>query len=128
MLYLDSSAIVKLVVAEAASPALRRHLLGRVELVSSALCRTEVGRAVAPFGAAATDRAGEVLRRVELVRVGDRVLRLAATLEPPELRSLDAIHLATAKLLGQSVREVVTYDARMAAAARALGWRVAAPR
>jgi predicted nucleic acid-binding protein len=48
-------------------------------------------------------------------------------MEPPELRSLDAIHLASAAILGPSVRQIVTYDGRMADAAAAAGWTVAAP-
>jgi len=55
------------------------------------------------------------------------VLSLAGTLLPPELRSLDAIHLATAERLRGEVGELVIYDERMAAAARQLGHRVSAP-
>jgi len=125
--YLDSSAIVKLVVAEAESAALRRYLRRRAPLVSSALARTEVGRAVAPLGPDAARRGVEVLARLDLLRVSDRVLEVAARLLPVELRSLDAIHLATAQQLGESLAHVVTYDERMAAAARTLGWTVVAP-
>lgn len=124
--YLDSSALVKLAVREPESAALLRFLRGKTELVASALARTEVARALLPFGAAASARGREVLERVELIRVNDRVLALAGTLLPFELRSLDAIHLATAELVGR-VRVIVTYDERMAAAARALKWKVVAP-
>jgi predicted nucleic acid-binding protein len=125
--YLDSSAIVKLVVREDESSALRRYLGGRRSLVSSALARTEVARAVLALGAQATQRAREVLDRIELVRVSDRVLAAAGALLPPDVRSLDALHLATAKLLGRGLGALVTYDARMASAARAHGLKVAAP-
>jgi predicted nucleic acid-binding protein len=125
--YVDASAIVKLVVRERESAALRRYLRRHGAPVSSALARTEVMRAVLPFGAAALRRAREVLGRFELVRVNDRVLATAGELEPPELRSLDAIHLATACMLGASLGRVVTYDSRMAAGAKALGLAVAAP-
>jgi uncharacterized protein len=125
--YLDSSAIVKLAVLEAESAALRAYLRRRRPLVSSALARTEVGRALLPFGPRAVARGGEVLARVDLVRVSDRVLGAAATLLPAELRSLDAIHLATASQLGDDLARVVTYDERMATAARALDWTVVAP-
>lgn len=68
-----------------------------------------------------------MLARLDLVRVGDRVLERASGLPPPLLRSLDAIHLATAEQLGVDLARVVTYDERMADAARGLGWTVAAP-
>lgn len=126
--YLDSSAIVKLAVAEPESKALRRFLSRRQPLVSSALARTEVARALLPSGSEAVSRGEEVLRRIQLVRVNDRVLRTAGRMEPPELRSLDAIHLASARELGAAVRQIVTYDERLADAAAAAGWSVAAPR
>ena len=125
--YLDSSAIVKLAIREPESSALRRHLSRRQPLVSSALARTEVARALLPSGPAALARGEQVLRRIQLLRVNDRVLNEAGHLEPLELRSLDAIHLASAQQLGASVRRIVTYDDRMADAARRLGWTVVAP-
>lgn len=126
--YLDSSAIVKLAVAEPESAALRRYLRRRRPYVSSALARTEVARALLPAGSAAVRRGADVLAGIELVRVNDRVLGLAGTLLPVELRSLDAVHLATAHLLGDDLARVVTYDERMADAAGSMGWTVAAPR
>jgi predicted nucleic acid-binding protein len=125
--YVDSSAIVKLVVAEPESNALRRYLLRRQPLVSSALARTEVARALGPSGADAVARGQDVLRRIQLVRINDRVLNDAGSLAPAELRSLDAVHVASARQLGSAVRLVVTYDERMAAAAKANGFTVAAP-
>ena len=123
--YLDSSAIVKLVVREPESKALVAHLRRR-RLVSSALARTEVARAVIDSGDDAIARVSEVLARIDLVRMNERVLQMAGQLRPAEMRSLDAIHLATAMLV-DSVRQVVTYDERMATAARALRLRVVAP-
>lgn len=125
--YVDSSAIVKLVVAEPESKALRRYLVRRQPLVSSALARTEVARALMPSGPEIVGRGEDVLRRIQLLRVNDRVLAQAGRMEPPELRSLDAIHLASARALGAAVRQIVTYDDRMAHAAKALGWSVASP-
>ncbi len=125
--YIDSSAIVKLAVQEPESAALRRHLGRRRGLVSSALARTEVLRALLGGGDAALLAGRQVLARVDLVRVNDRVLNAAATLMPIEVRSLDAIHLATAHQLGPDVHHLVTYDDRMAQAARALGIRTASP-
>lgn len=125
--YLDSSAIVKLAVAEPESPALRRHLRRRRSLVSSALARTEVLRALLPAGSAAVASGRTVLAGIELARVNDRVLSAAATLEPAELQTLDAIHLATAQRFGTDLAQLVTYDDRMLAAAGRLGIPTASP-
>ena len=125
--YLDSSAIVKLVVRETHSDALRKYLRRRRPLVCSALARTEVLRALLPSGEAAVEAGRRALDRVDLVRVNDRVLSSAGVLLPSELRSLDAIHLATAAQLGTDLGEIVTYDERMAAAARSMGFKVSSP-
>jgi predicted nucleic acid-binding protein len=95
--------------------------------VTSALARVEVLRALLPSGLEAVARGREVLRRLQLLRLTDQILAEAGTLEPAELRSLDAIHLASARLLGPAVKEVVTYDKRMATTAEAIGWSVASP-
>jgi uncharacterized protein len=126
-IYLDSSAVVKLAVAEAESLALRSHLRRRRPLVSSALARTEVLRALLPAGEVALSRGREVLRRLDLVRINDRVLDAAGILEPAQVRSLDAIHLATAQLLGDDLGQLITYDDRMADAARSLGFKTTSP-
>jgi predicted nucleic acid-binding protein len=125
--YLDSSALVKLAVREPESEALLRYLRRRRPLVSSALARTEVLRALQPGGEEAMSAGRRVLARLDLIRVNDRVLNEAGSLLPFELRSLDAIHLATAGRLGAELGEVVTYDDRMAASARAMGYKVSAP-
>lgn len=126
--YLDSSAIVKLAVREPESLALRRYLRRRQPLVSSALARTEVLRALLPAGDEAVARGRSVLQRLDLVRVNDRVLNAAGALRPPERRSLDAIHLATAQQLGDELSAIVTYDERMVTAAKELGYRIVQPR
>jgi predicted nucleic acid-binding protein len=125
--YLDSSAIVKLIVEEQESTALRRYLRGRQALVSSALARTEVKRAVIQLGVPAMQRADDVLNRIELVRLNNAVLNAAGVMKPDELRSLDAIHLATAALFETTLSDLVTYDTRMATAGQAQGWAVASP-
>ena len=127
VVYLDSSALVKLAVAEPQSAALRRSLRRQPACVTSALARTEVPRALLQLGLDATTRAEEVLRRVEIVRISDRVLRRAGALEPPEMRSLGAIHLATAQLIEPQLKYLVTYDERMTNAAAVLRIRVRAP-
>jgi uncharacterized protein len=126
--YLDSSAIVKLAVREDESVALRRYLRRRRPLVSSSLARTEVIRALLPGGEDAVAAGAKVLTRLDLVRVSTGVLDEAALLLPVDLRSLDAIHLATARRLGRDLGVILTYDERMAEAAMHLGHRVVAPR
>ncbi len=125
--YLDSSAIVKLVIHEMETDALVAHLRRRELLVSSALARTEVLRALLRIGLAAVDRGNDVLARIELLRITDRVLEAAGVMEPAELRSLDAIHLASAQQFGSELLEVVTYDQRMIDAARHLRIPVTSP-
>jgi predicted nucleic acid-binding protein len=126
--YLDSSAIVKLAVEEPESAALRRYVRRTRPLVSSALARTEVLRALLPEGEQGVARGLAVLARLDLIRVNDRVLNAAGALQPPEIRSLDAIHLASAQQLATDLRQVVTYDDRMIDAARTLGLKVTSPR
>lgn len=125
--YVDSSALVKLVVREPESNALRRYLRRRRPLVASALARAEVSRAVLPLGEAALRQTREVLSRIELVRVNHRVLTIAGTLGPPGLRTMDAIHPATASLFGDGLARMVCYDDRMVRAAQDLGWSVDTP-
>jgi predicted nucleic acid-binding protein len=125
--YLDSSALVKLAVREPESLALRRYLRRRRPLVASALARTEVARALLPLGPEAVQRGHDVLARVDLVRINDRVLEAAGAMLPAEVRSLDAIHLATAQQLGIDLARIVTYDDRTAATANQLRLPVARP-
>jgi predicted nucleic acid-binding protein len=96
--------------------------------VSSALARTEVLRALLPAGDEAVARGRSVLQRLDLVRVNDRILNAAGVLRPPELRSLDAIHLATADELGDELSALVTYDDRMVTVAKQRGYRIVQPR
>ncbi len=126
--YLDSSAIVKLAVRESESVALGRYLRRRRPLISSSLARAEVIRALLPAGPEAVAAGRRVLTRLDLVRISTGVLDEAGVILPAGLRSLDAIHLATARRLGQDLGTIVTYDERMAEAATRLGHRVAAPR
>jgi len=125
--YLDSSALVKLVVREPESKALAAYLRRRPARASCALARVEVIRAVRGHGSTAVGRARQLLERVALLRLDEVLLEAAADLEGAAPRSLDAIHLATALTLGEALSEVVTYDQRMAAAAHQLGLPVSAP-
>lgn len=72
-------------------------------------------------------RGRSVLQQLDLVRINDRILHAAGVLHPRELRSLDAIHLATAVELDEALRSLVTYDERLAAAATRLGFKVVQP-
>jgi uncharacterized protein len=128
VVYLDSSALVKLVVAEPESAALRRYLEAERDRASCALSRVEVLRAVRGHGATALARARRVLQRLHLVPIDEDLLDVAATLDPRVMRSLDAIHLAAALLFGDELTRVVTYDRRMTAAARLVDLAVVAPR
>jgi hypothetical protein len=128
--YLDSSAIVKLVVSEAESTALRAHIEGR-PLVSSAVAQVEVTRACMSVGEFTLRRVHEVLSRIDMIHVSAEILAAAAEIRPPGLRPLGplaAIHLASLGLLAHDVRATcVTYDDDIADGARALGWSVARP-
>jgi hypothetical protein len=127
-LYLDSSAFVKVVVEEAESTALRSMLAAsEARRVSSSLLRTESLRAVRHLGPAALLAVREGLRRVGLISVDDRILDAAGVLEPGVLRTLDAIHLATALALGDDLEAIVTYDERMITAAALLGLTTTSP-
>jgi predicted nucleic acid-binding protein len=124
----DSSAIVKLAVREPESVALWRYVRRRRPLVSSALARIEVLRALLPAGDEAVAAGRKVLTGLDLVRINHRVLDAAATLLPAEVRSFDAIHLATAEQLGEDLGALITCDGRMAEAAKQSGYRVVMPR
>ena len=128
MVYLDSSALVKLVIAEPESSALRRYLRGEPQRASCALARVEVLRAVRGHGSVALTRARRLVQRLNLVPIDDELLDAAAALDPRVLRSLDAMHLAAAQLFGDELTAVVTYDRRMAAAAGLVDLTVASPR
>ncbi len=125
--YLDSSALVKLVVQEAESVQLAQSLVDRPWRVSCALARVEVVRAVRPNGPVAVARAREMLGEMDLLPLDDALLEDAAQLDPLILRSLDAIHLAAARSLGSSLGLVLTYDRRIARAARGGGLPVESP-
>jgi hypothetical protein len=125
-LYLDASALVKLVVPEPETAALTTFVEQQAVLTSCSLARVEVMRAVRPHGADAILTARALVEQLDLVQLDNELLDLAADLDG-SLRSLDAIHVAAALELGDELGALVTYDVRMAAAARSLGIPVASP-
>jgi predicted nucleic acid-binding protein len=125
--YVDSSALVKTVVEDAESAALADWLRYWDRLAACDLVRVEVVRAVRGSDPAAVPRARQAIGTLTLIRLDDDLYETAADLDPPLLRSLDAIHLAAALTMGRDLAGVVTYDRRMAAGAEALGVRVESP-
>lgn len=115
---------------EAESAALRRFLTDWPLRVTSAVARVEVWRAVRRRGvsSAARELVAAAYDGLGWVQLDSKVQDRAGGLEPPELRSLDAIHLASALEVGPDLGGMVTYDARLAAAARTVGIRVWSPR
>ncbi|HYZ98167.1 MAG TPA: type II toxin-antitoxin system VapC family toxin [Acidimicrobiales bacterium] len=120
MIYLDASAIVKLVVEEAETEALRSWLgRRRSPRVTSDISRIEVPRACMRAQPTAVLEAQRAVARFNTVPLSRRMLARAASLQPPELRSLDAVHLASALGLRSHLRAFVAYDPRLVDAARA---------
>jgi uncharacterized protein len=124
--YLDSSAIVKLVIQESETDALIEYLARRPRVVSCALVRIEVVRAVRPHGPAYVDAARATLRGIYQMRINETLLEMAADIGPLGLRTLDALHLAIAWRFQPQV-EVVTYDRRLWDATHAMGLPVVSP-
>jgi predicted nucleic acid-binding protein len=129
MIYLDSAAIVKLVHAETETQALRDWLDERAETgwTSSVLAEIESSRALARHAPQAIARLHPVLDLIELVELDAGIRILALTVKPPTVRSLGAIHLATALRIRSQLTSIVTYDKRLADAAQAAGLTVAMP-
>ena len=125
--YVDTSALVKLVIEEAESHALAQYLAGSPgdNRLTAAIARTELLRAVARRGAA-VENARTALTRLNYVSITTSLLDVAAAVGPFELRILDAIHLAAAMSV-PDLRALITYDRRLAAAAADAGIAVAAP-
>lgn len=128
MIYLDASAIYKLIVEERESRSLRKFLAEHSGKVSSALARVEVERALQRTHSMELRRqlTAAILGQVNLLTISDAIVSQAGTVGTPDLRSLDAIHLATA-LSVPGLQGMVAYDRRLARAAEAAGLRVWAP-
>jgi hypothetical protein len=129
MIYLDSSAVVKLVHAEPESPALRHWLDERVETgwISSVLTEIESFRALARYMPDAVFRLPAVLDQIDLIDLDPRIRILARAVQPVTVRSLDAIHLGTALYSGRGLTSFVAYDTRLLGAARTAGLPVDSP-
>ena len=129
MIYLDSSALVKLALTEPESAALARWLAERSgqPLVSSALHRAEVPRAVWRAEPGALPRSYRLLKRIARVALTADVLDTSATLPPQALGPAQAIHLASALALKRDLTAFVAYDERLLAAAADAGLPVASP-
>lgn len=126
--YLDTSAAAKLVIAEPESSALHSWIAeGADRAVACDLLRTELLRAVRRVDPDRVARARKVLAAITLLTVTTAMFERAAFLDPVGLRSLDAVHLAAALELGDSLDGIVTYDDRLATAANGLGLTVVAP-
>lgn len=126
--YLDTSAAVKLVQREAGSDELQAWLAGEERmLVSSLLLRTELLRATRRVRPDLLGRARALLDHITLLDVSMDVCERAGLLDPDGMRSLDAIHLASALTLIDELEGVVAYDVRLRAAAVAVGLTVIAP-
>jgi hypothetical protein len=127
--YVDASAIAKFAVAEPETAALERDALGRKGLLSSRLGATELRRAARRAGGRRLlQQVNDVLAAFFIVEVTPLILERAGHLGPASLRTLDAIHLATALMLPTAALDFITYDDRLADAARDAGLRVVQPR
>jgi predicted nucleic acid-binding protein len=129
LVYLDTSALFKLVVDERESAALKRFLRSWPARVVSAIARLETSRTLLRAGADRDvySRLYLMFRHLTVLRIDDDVLARAERIAPPTLRSLDAIHLATALQLGSDLGVLVTYDKRLASAAADAALAVESP-
>jgi predicted nucleic acid-binding protein len=129
LVYLDTSALVKLVVQEKESDALLAALAKWPDRVSSTLAGVELHRALtrASVPPAIRRRADDVLSGIVLLRIDDAIMGKAAKLEDRKLRALDALHLASALSLGDYPDAFITYHERLAHAATSAGLKVAHP-
>ncbi len=126
--YLDTSAYVKLVLREPESDALAAELAQWPARISSVLLRTEAERACARYGGSQwVQRARAGLGALALLPLDEQVLGAAGALAPPALRTLDALHLATALSVGRRLGVLFSYDERLCAAATAAGVPVSRP-
>lgn len=130
MIYLDTSALIKLVRREAESDALADWLEDRAgdPLLSSAMAEVEVPRALRRSEPALLPTVPGLLQRIAICEIDEAVRATAAAYSDPHLRSLDAVHLATAQVIaGSRLTAFVAYDHRLLAAASTQGLTTAQP-
>ncbi|HEY5265670.1 MAG TPA: type II toxin-antitoxin system VapC family toxin [Acidimicrobiales bacterium] len=129
MIYIDTSALVKLLFDEPESSALTDWLTLKIDIpkVSSDLSTVELLRTCLRIDESLVDDARRLLEGVDLVPIDHVIVEQAAVLTPRELRSLDAIHLASALSLIEDLTDFVAYDARLCSAAAKAGLPVVSP-
>jgi predicted nucleic acid-binding protein len=125
--YWDASALVKLVIDEADSTATAAAFEAADRVATSRVGVVETARATARRSGGNAERLREILASLEIIELDPIIAARAASLMPPEMRTLDAIHLATALELGAELAAIVTYDGRLAEAARARELPVLSP-
>lgn len=125
--YLDTSAYVKLPLEEAGHEGLRSELSRWDGYVSSMLLGVEAIRACSRYGSDRAKDARAWLEGVALLPLDDAVIDTATALSPPTLRSLDALHLATALSIRAEIGAFFTYDQRLAEAAADHGFPIIHP-
>lgn len=130
MIYLDTSATVKLVAAEEESAALINWLNDHPDenLATNAIGHIELIRAAARTRPDAVALARNVASTIDTLVLTDTIASAAATISPAELRTLDAIHLATAHTHRQSLTALCAYDRRLLEAAESQGLPTVSPR
>lgn len=129
MIYVDSCAVIKLIRDEQHSAALNAHLASSpAELISSEVTKIEVCRALIRHRLRdrTREKTDKLLARVAKLPM-NAVIDYAADLDGPNLRGLDALHLATVQMLGPAVTEFITYDKRLAEAATEAGLPLTMP-
>jgi hypothetical protein len=127
LIYVDTSAFIKLIKPEEGSTATAAYIGDREDLVSSKVLAVEARRGVLRAAPGRLPVVDLLLARLELIDVSDAVIESASRLPDPTLRSLDAIHLATALLIREDVEVLLSDDDRLIAAAASHGITTAHP-
>ena len=132
MIYMDTSALTKLLIAEPETPELRNWLTSQIDqgdsAATSALGRVELMRTIARYGdISQADRARYLLDGLDILPLTEPMMSLAESIGPATLRSLDAIHLAEAAYFDQELTAFVTYDQRLLNGCRDIGLTTASP-